>query len=78
MPELAGPDLPEEMGFLWAWFVELSGARGSGGLGPAPLTYPDIAAWSALTGVQPRPWQVALLKRLDFLFLASMRRATHV
>ena len=38
-------------------------------MGPNPITYTEIKAWAALTGRKPNPQHVALLKRLDTLFL---------
>lgn len=69
--ELDTPDIPEAAEHVWRWFLELSQARGSTGFGPAPLTYQDIAAWARLTGADPSPWEIGVLKRLDVLWLAS-------
>lgn len=67
--ELDGPDCPDTLTHLWQWFLELHSARSYGQHGPNPLTYPDIAAWSALTAANPTPWEVTALKRIDATWL---------
>lgn len=64
--------MPRAAAYLWEWFLELSAARAAGGFGPAAITYPDIFAWSQLTGRAPAPWEVALLKQLDAVFIQVM------
>jgi hypothetical protein len=66
---------PDETAHLWEWFCELCSARGSNGFGPNPLAYSEIAAWAALTGANPDPFDVAVLKRLDSAFLASAAKS---
>lgn len=52
--------------YLWGWFLDLHSSRGEGG-----LTYSEIAAWAALTGIEPSPWEISILRRLDRTYLAS-------
>ncbi|MBN9525785.1 MAG: hypothetical protein J0H82_06270 [Alphaproteobacteria bacterium] len=66
---LLGPAVPPAGLYLWGWFNELSDARGAGGLGPAPISYPDILAWSRLTGRRPAPWEIGVIKALDLVYL---------
>lgn len=66
---LSGPALPPAGLYLWGWFHELSNARGSGGFGAAAISYPDILAWSRLTGRRPAPWEVDVIKALDVAYL---------
>ncbi|WP_146203698.1 hypothetical protein [Azospirillum sp. TSO5] len=69
---LSGPvALPWDLRHLWEWFSELSDARG-GGMGPSPITYQDILAWSRLTGRRPSPWEVSVIRELDSLWLSIM------
>lgn len=63
--ELAGPELPPMGAYVWTWFLELHAARGSSGFGPLPIGYGEIAAWAALTGRAPLPWEIELLTALD-------------
>jgi len=52
--------MPEELGYIWAWFLELRTAE--------PLAYSEIASWAALTRTNVLPWEVRLLRSLDRLF----------
>jgi hypothetical protein len=68
-PELTPPELPSAMEHLWLWFADLSRGRPHTGFGPGPIPYSEILAWAALTGQRPSPWEVAVLKRLDGVYL---------
>ena len=67
-PELDGPDLPDELAFLWGYFTELHETR-SGGMGPGPISYSEIDAWQRLTGRELPIWQVKAIKRMDRAFM---------
>lgn len=64
-PELDPPEIPRGGEHLWAWFWELDAGRTAGFGGLEPLSYPDILAWSQLTGVRLLPIETAILKALD-------------
>ena len=64
--ELAAHPLPAAFRTLWRHFTALSAWRGSGGMGAAPLTLADVAAYEARFGVTFLPGELDLLKRLDF------------
>lgn len=66
------PPCPPELEHVWEWFDSLNTGRGSNGFGPSPLSFGEIAAWSALTGNDPTPWEVDLLKALDLTYLKEM------
>lgn len=66
---LEGPDFPHGFEYLWQWYTELSAGRGSGGMGPAPISYEGIEAWSRLTKRDVTPWEVDTIKMIDGLFL---------
>jgi hypothetical protein len=59
------PEIPDALVYLWNWFCELDAARGGSGFGINPLSYNEIKAWATLMGVQPAPWEVAAIKRID-------------
>lgn len=61
---------PEALGYLWAWFLDLSAGRLSG-LGPCPITWEGMSAWAALTGNQMAPWEVRAIRALDAAYLAA-------
>jgi hypothetical protein len=62
-------DLPYALTYLWKWFCELSGGRGYSEVGPMPLTYSEIQAWSQLTKSDPSAWEVETLKMIDNVYL---------
>lgn len=66
------PDLPVDMTWLWADFLQLHNSRGSTGYGPAPITFTDLAAWQSVTGLRLRPWQIDAIRRADNAFFASL------
>lgn len=59
------PPMPEALAYLWEWFLQLDGARGGNGFGLNPLSYAEIQAWAQLTRLQPEPWEVSAIKRID-------------
>lgn len=71
LARLDGPPLPDEGEHVWRWFLELSTARGSSGFGPNPISYPDIAAWAALTGTLLRPGEVRAICMLDNVYMTD-------
>jgi hypothetical protein len=58
--DAGGPECPEVLFYLWRWFLEILGGVASG-FGPAVVTWADLAAWCALTGVQLAPWEARAL-----------------
>ena len=68
--DLIEPPLPGALAHVWHWFLELSAARGSTGFGPAPIGYRDMADWSRMTGAQPTPFEVGLLREIDLQYFA--------
>jgi len=64
------PELPPVFQYLWDWFAELHEARG-GGFGPSPLTWPEIDFWASRMRVDPTPWELRVIKRLDKVWLKS-------
>lgn len=67
MPQKAidGPDIPEEIEYLWDWFQELERVRGVTEAGLCPIGYTEIDAWRRLTGRVLRPHEVEGLVVLD-------------
>jgi len=63
------------MAHIWAWFGELSSARGSSGFsGPNPISYEAILAWSLLTGTVVRPSEVRAIVEVDQAWLAHLAK----
>lgn len=71
--QLDGPEIPPQLAHVYGWFVEISQGRTGNGFGPNPLTWEGIDAWQRLTETVVRPWEVALIKRLDGVYLASLK-----
>lgn len=65
--QLRGPEPPEGVEYLIEWFHEL-GPCLSSGFGPVPLTYAEIAAWSALRRIALAPWEVQAIRALSETF----------
>jgi len=68
VPELHPEPPPPELIHVWRWFSQLANRR----TGLARLSYAELAAWSALTGVRPTPREIDLIVRLDDAFLNIM------
>lgn len=64
---LSGPECPEELDYLWLWFLEISAGRGEGMNGEASLSYASIDAWSRLTDTEIAPHEVHAIFALDFI-----------
>ena len=47
----------------------------SGGMGPAPLSNLELAAWCDLTGIPLTPWEARTLRALSRDYLAEMHDA---
>lgn len=74
--ELDGPACPPGFGYLLEWFGELSAARTSGAFGANPITFAEINAWAQLTGNEPTPTEVQIMRRLDVAVLAVVNKAS--
>lgn len=57
------PKLSPEMRYIVDWYLELQGA--------GPLTFTEIKSWAELTGNQPLPWEVEIIKNLDKIYWES-------
>lgn len=66
---LRSPGYPESLGYLLLWAYALHGRSGAGPGGLAMLSYSEIHAWSALTGIVPSPDEVEALIALDAALL---------
>jgi len=72
--ELAGPERPPELNYLWNWYRQLSRERDYAGMGdPLPLKSRDIAAWAGLRRRRLDGWEIDLIEILDAVELAARR-----
>lgn len=69
--QLAMPPFPAAVAYLWDTFWRLRRRKG-GGFGPAPIEWPDIAGFTAFTGVRLAPWEVEIIEDLDDCFMSSI------
>lgn len=66
MPELDdAPTLPDDLLYLWEWFLQLHRSRGGSGFGLMGITYEGIRAWCDVTGAEPHGWEIEAIKRAD-------------
>jgi hypothetical protein len=66
--------MPPVFAHLWGWFLRLSARRG-GGYGLAPLFFQEIDAWARRTRLDPTPWEIEQLEKLDDLYLKISNEA---
>lgn len=66
---LEGPKLPDELAYVWKWFSDVSAARVfSANAVPQPISWAEYQAWIALSGIRLSPWEIQLLRDLDFVW----------
>ena len=72
MPQSAldGPEIPEGVAYLWAWFMELELVREVSEVGLSPIGYTEIDAWARLTRRTLWPHEVRALVALDLAMRA--------
>ena len=71
------PVLDSRIAHIWQWFVDLDASRASGGFGPSPITYSDIAAYQAVTREVIEPWEARAIRSIDDAILsASAKKAS--
>ena len=73
-PGLIPPPFPDILNYIWSWYNELAGARGSGGFGPLPIAFAEIYAWSRLMGIDISPWEVVLIRKIDVKFVGALQK----
>ena len=71
VPELEGPLLPDALGYMWSWYLEVASGRQSG-FGICPISWEAIAAWSRLTRTRLSAEEVDLLRKLDVCYVKVM------
>lgn len=70
------PEMPPLDGaaFLLSYLFEL-GPTQAAGMGAAPISHQEIAAWQELTGIVLQPWQARFLRRLSGEYVAESHKA---
>jgi hypothetical protein len=68
-------DLPDNpLPYLTDWLIEI-GPLATGGMGPAPLDWSDIANWQSLVGIRLDAWEARTIRKLSREFLDQMTKA---
>ena len=62
---------PGPLAYLWHDFLELHNRRGSGGMGPASITWPDIDAWARRRRRDPSQFALDVFDALDGVFFET-------
>lgn len=68
------PDMPPFLEYLWSWWLRLTRRRGCG-FAPEPLNHSQLADFFRLIGIDPQPWEIDLLERIDDLYLEAYGRS---
>ena len=71
MPELPDPGCAA---YLLAYLFEV-GPASSTGMGPAPITHQELAAWCQVAGVPLQPWEARFLRALSREYVAEAMAA---
>lgn len=69
--ELALPPFPEAVRYLWRAFARIRRRNAGNGFGATPITWADLDAYSRLSGMHLKPWEIEIIEMLDDLLLAS-------
>jgi hypothetical protein len=70
-PILDGPEMPPGALHVWEWFQALQRGRTGNGFGLNPFSWSDLHAFFSLSGLDPRPWEVRLIRTFDHAFIAA-------
>jgi hypothetical protein len=68
--DLARPEFPRALGYLWDAYLRLRRRKGGGFAGPEPISWQDIDAFVRRSGLRLAPWEISLLEALDDIYLS--------
>lgn len=71
-PELNAGDMPQELQYIWYWFLMLHNTRSSNGFGLNPISYQDMWFFFQIEGVEPESWEVDLIKQFDNIYMTQI------
>ena len=60
-----GPPFPEELGYLWLWFMQHSMGMALGGMSYPVITWEGLRAWSAQMRIELEPWETDVMMNLS-------------
>ncbi len=67
--QLALPDIPDALGYLWHIYLRLRYRAAVGFSGAQPIGWQDLCAFVELTRVHLAHWEIAIIERIDDAFL---------
>ena len=70
--ELAVPDKPPSVEYLWEYWRELHRCRNNFGWGHMHLTHLEIDAWKRNTKRKLDPWELEAILQVDNAYIASI------
>lgn len=65
---------PNPAPHLVGWLTEM-GITESTGMGPVPLSWREISEWQRNTGVELKPWEARLIRKLSLAYLSQSHEA---
>jgi len=65
---------PNPLPYMVDWLMEI-GPVTAGGMGSAAVSWPEIAAWQDLTGIDLTAWEARTIRRLSRDFHDQMHRS---
>lgn len=68
------PPMDPDFAYLYDTLIE-AGPTSTGPGGAIPLTWSDLMAWSAGTGIDLQPWEARTVRALSSAWVAETRRA---
>ena len=69
------PPFPEELRYLWHYWVRIHNGRSRAGMGPSRATHLDAAAWQFNSGIRLEPWENGLIETLSDCWLLAQSEA---
>ena len=67
-------ECPEDLKYIWDWFLELDSSRTSNGFGVNPITFSDMYSYFQLLKIIPDDIEIMLIRMLDRVALDHYRR----
>ncbi|WP_210300913.1 phage tail assembly chaperone [Rhizobium rhizoryzae] len=70
------PPFPEAVRYLWDAYWRMRRRKSVDMMGNAqPLEWPELQAFSTLSGLKLRPWEIRVIEWLDNIYLVERAKA---
>lgn len=63
-------DCPEEVKYLWGYFLNLNRRRTASGFGLGPIGHADVEAWMRLRGFELMPFEMDAILAIEYAWIA--------